>query len=95
MSETPKCPHDDDLKAARIRREAHKSARSERQRRADSDGRPDRVAELVADINVAVQRSRWSLEVRQAEHVTAVLEDDTDLGLSDGVWLSGDHRPTM
>lgn len=82
MSETPKSSPQaprDDLAAAR----------SQRQRRADNDGRHDRVAELSADITGLVQRATWSLTVAQA----VVIADAIDPLEGDGIRVSGDHRP--
>lgn len=56
--------------------------------------KPDRVAELAADIEDGVQRARWSLDVRTAIDITRILEGPTPAdALDDGVWLSGNHRP--
>lgn len=70
------------------------AARAARQRQRDHDGRPDRVAELAADIEDGVQRARWSLDVRTATDIVDILRGPTPTDtLDDGVWVSGDHRP--
>lgn len=98
MSDSPKCPHDRTAPTCPPSCEHHEqsvidlaAARSERQRRAVNDGRPDRVAELAADIEGSYQRAIWSLTVGQALMLSGVLSDANDHDT--GVTPSGDHRP--
>lgn len=67
-----------------------KTPRAARQRQRDHDGRPDRVAELAADVEAYAQRARWSLTVEQAERLVRAADY-----LGEGVHVSGDHRPTF
>lgn len=64
---------------------------AEHQRRAANDGRPDRVAELAADLESYAQRAKWSLSVTEAEHVARLIDPLDGAGCD----LSGDHRPRM
>lgn len=63
---------------------------AERHRRLDNDGRPDRVAELAADIEASVQRAIWGMTV---EHYVDLTERELAPYGHEPHPPSGDHRP--
>ena len=70
---------------------------AERHRRAANDGRPDRIAELAADMHDHQQRAAWGLLVIDAIRVSAALGAGQAFGVGtdEGVVISGDHRPAL
>jgi hypothetical protein len=65
------------------------AARRARQRQQANDGRPDRVAELAADLEAFAQGAKWSLSVADAQRVHGLIDNLDGAGCD----LSGDHRP--
>lgn len=62
---------------------------AERHRQHASDGRHDRILELIADVEVGVQGGLWALSVQQVTDLNAWAEARGDRAVAP----SGDHRP--